>query len=90
MQTDRIPSARAFSLQQDLPAQLLVLQQAGWMEHSAPLRGAQHLGPRESYELDPLEEGACAEEEKGDGKENERMRLLFIDKTLQLSKDAKV
>lgn len=62
----------------------------GRLEHKAPLHGASDLRPQESSQLALLAKGACAEEEKGNGKENERTRLLFIDKTLQLSKDVEV
>lgn len=60
------------------------------MEHEAPQHGAWDLGLQESSQLDTRAKGACAEQEKGDGKENERALLLFIDQILQLSEDMEV
>lgn len=45
---------------------------------------------RRTLDYERLAKRACAEEERGDGKEHERTWLLSVDKTLQLSKDTEV
>lgn len=65
MQTNRIRSGRALSLQWDLAVQLFVLHQGGWMEQEAPQHGVWDLGLQESSQLHTRTKEACDEQEKG-------------------------